>query len=236
MKKFFALFYYQLLMCCRVPESIFFTILLSPLLFIIFGFAFRIDSGYAEFFLPGMIGSMVCSDALYAVGPVIKKYYSLNIVKYFYNYPISTPYLFIGFIASRIIFVFISMLLLIAVSYLIFDFSPDLVALLRYIPGIFLIFTIYSLIGLSISLWGLRDNKDQGVIGLYYMLTIFLSDAFFVLTKANVVFDIIGYFFPLRSVLDFMRGNTISLLYSIAWVIALLLVFVYIVKRISFKR
>ena len=67
MKKFFALFYYQLIMCCRVPESIFFTILLSPLLFIIFGFAFRIDSGYAEFFLPGMIGSMVCSDALYAV-------------------------------------------------------------------------------------------------------------------------------------------------------------------------
>ena len=128
------------------------------------------------------------------------------------------------------------MLLLIAVSYVIFDFSPDLGALLRYIPGIFLIFTIYSLIGLSISLWGLRDNKDQGVIGLYYMLTIFLSDAFFVLTKANVVFDVIGYLFPLRSVLDFMRGNTISLLYSIAWAIALLFVFVYIVKRISFKR
>ena len=55
------------------------------------------------------------------------------------------------------------MLLLIAVSYVIFDFSPDLGALLRYIPGIFLIFTIYSLIGLSISLWGLRDSTAWAI-------------------------------------------------------------------------
>ena len=236
MKKFFALFYYQFLQSCRVPESIFFTILLSPILFIIFGIAFHIDTEYAEFFLPGIIGSMVCSDALYSVGPVIKKYYSLNIVKYFYNYPVKLPYLFMGFIAARIIFILFSMLLLIAVSYFIFGFSPNIGTLCRYILGIFLIFTIYSFAGLSISLWGLHDNKDQGVIGLYYMLTIFLSDCFFVLTKANVVFDIIGYFFPLRCVLDFIRGSNISLWYCTAWVIALFVGFAYIIKRISFKR
>ena len=231
MKKFVALFYYQFLMSCRVPESVFFTVILSPILFVIFGFAFHIDADYAEFFLPGIIGSMVCSDALYAVGPVIKKYYSLNIVKYFHGYPIKMPYLFGGFVAARIIFVILSMLLLIAVSHSIFDFFPGCDAFLRYTLGIVLIFTIYSLIGLSISLWGLRDNKDQGIIGLYYMLTIFLSDAFFVLTKANVFFDFMGYLFPLRCVLDFMRGNPISLLYSMGWILVLIVVFVKIVKK-----
>lgn len=236
MKKFIALFYYQFLMSCRVPEPIFFTIILSPILFVIFGFAFRINTDYAAFFLPGIIGSMVCSDALYAVGPVIKKYYSLNIVKYFHGYPVRMPYLFGGFILSRIIFVTFSMLLLIVVSYSIFDFFPSPDALLRYIVGIVLIFTIYSLIGLSISLWSLRDNKDQGIIGLYYMLTIFLSDAFFVLTKANAFFDAIGYLFPLRCVLDFMRGHSISLLYSAGWILLLTVIFVNILKKIKFTR
>lgn len=236
MKKFVALFYYQFLMSCRVPESIFFTIVLSPILFVIFGFAFHINADYAEFFLPGIIGSMVCSDALYAVGPVIKKYYSQNIIKYFQGYPVKMLYLFGGFIVARIIFVLFSMLLLMAVSYSIFDFSPSYGAFLRYVLGIILIFTIYSLIGLSISFWGLRDNKDQGIIGLYYMFSIFLSDAFFVLTKANAFFDIIGYAFPLRSVLDFMRGNPIGLLYSLGWVLVLVLVFVKILKKIKFIR
>lgn len=223
-------------MSCRVPESIFFTVILSPILFIIFGFAFHIDVDYAEFFLPGIIGSMVCSDALYAVGPVIKKYYSLNIIKYFYNYPVRITHLFSGFIAVRIIFVIFSMLLLIAVSYIIFDFSPGYSTFLRYIIGIILIFAIYSFIGLSISLLGLRDNKDQGIIGLYYMLTIFLSDAFFILTKVNTFFDVIGYLFPLRCVLDFMRGNPVSLLYSMIWIFVLIVVFISIVKKNNFTR
>jgi ABC-2 type transport system permease protein len=68
------------------------------------------------------------------------------------------------------------------------------------------------------------------------MLTIFLSDAFFVLSKANITFDVIGYFFPLKTVLIFMRGNEFSLLYCFAWMVFSFFIFYRIIKKIKLNR
>lgn len=236
LKKWFYIFYYQYVSSCRVPESVVYTIILSPLLFVIFGYAFRIDIEYTKFFLPGMIGCMVCSDALYSVGPVIKKYYSMNIVRYFKGYPVNILSLFVGFVLTRLIFIILSMALLVILSVLLFGFNPSLVDLGRYLIGTFFIFATYSFIGITISFYGLEDNKDQGIIGIYYMVTIFLSDAFFVLSKANLAFDIIGYFFPLRVMLNFMRGDNMSLAYSAAWMVASLIMFFWVIRKIKLTR
>ncbi len=237
LKKNFSIFYFQFLASCRSRESVFFTIILSPLLFIIFGLAFRIDSTYAMFFLPGMIAGTVSSDALYAVGPVIKHYYAQNIIRYFKNYPINIAGLFIGFIITRLIFIFIATLILLLLSTYLFNFTPSILYLSRYLVGFFLIFSIYSFIALTISFYGIKDNKDQGIVGIYYMLTIFLSDAFFVLSKAHVIFDIIGYLFPLKVTLIYMRSGNISyFIYSLAWLFFSFLIFYRSLKNIQLTR
>jgi ABC-2 type transport system permease protein len=106
----------------------------------------------------------------------------------------------------------------------------------RYLIGTVIVFAIYSFIALTISFYGIKDNKDQGIIGIYYMLTIFLSDAFFVLSKANITFDIVGYFFPLRTILTYMRGDIFSLIYSFMWLIVSFLVFYYRIKKVNLTR
>ncbi|MCU7603714.1 hypothetical protein N4Q47_04220, partial [Riemerella anatipestifer] len=181
----FSIFKSQFLGSLRSKESVFFSIFLPPLLFIIFGLAFNVDKEYAKFFLPGMIGSIFVSDALYAVGPVIKNYYTLQIIRYFRGYPINIAWIFINFIFVRLIFVFFSSMILIAISYFLFNFMPDIIVFIRYVIGILIGFIIYSFIALTISFYGIEDNKDQGILSILYFLSIFLSDSFFVLSKVN---------------------------------------------------
>jgi ABC-2 type transport system permease protein len=204
---------------------------------VIFGYAFRIDEDYTRFFLPGMIGCMVCSDAIYSIGPVIKKYYTMNIVRYFRGYPVNILSLFVGFVLTRLIFITLSMILLITLSVLLFCFNPSLVDLGRYLAGTFFIFTTYSFIGISISFYGIEDNKDHGIIGIYYLVTIFLSDAFFILSKANLFFDILGYFFPLRVMLNFMRGGDyMNLVYSALWMGVSLTIVLIVIRSLKLTR
>lgn len=233
---FQKLFYYQLLVSLRSKESVFFAIFLPALLFIIFGYSFGINSDYAKFFLPGMIGSVFAADALYAVGPVIKNYYSMNIVRYYKNYPVNISYLFLGFIITRLIFIVFSSLILILLSGILFYYIPSLNEFLRYLIGIFLGFSIYSFIALTISLYGIQDNKDQGILSIIYFLTIFLTDAFFVISKANLTFDLIGYVFPLKVILIFMRGDDSFFMYSLAWLTLSYLIFHFRINKIQLKR
>ena len=226
----------QLIGSLKSKEAVFFSIFLPPLLFVIFGLAFRVDGEYAKFFLPGMIGSIFVSDALLAVGPIIKNYYTLKIVRYFRGYPLSISWLFVSFILTRLFFVMVSSLILIILSTFIFDYTPNLFIFARYVIGMILGFSIYSLIALTISFYGIEDNKDQGILSILFFMSIFLSDAFFVLSKVNVAFDVVGYFFPLRIVLDFMRGNDLSIIYCLLWLVFSFVIFYYRIRRIELKR
>ncbi len=225
LKSLSATFYYQFLSSLRSWQSIFFTIFLTPILLVVFGYAFNMNSEYIQFFLPGMIAATLCSDALYAVGPVIKSYYQTGVIKYFKNYAPNITYLFFGFIATRLVFVISATTLLIALAYLLFGFKPSVQELGRYAIGSVLIFSIYSFIALSISFSGLKDNKDQNIISFYYLLTIFLTDCFFQLSKANTFFEIIGYVFPMKYILRFMRGENTYLIHSLLWLLLTYTVF-----------
>ncbi|MCY4561965.1 MAG: ABC transporter permease [Flavobacteriaceae bacterium] len=232
------LFHYQFLSSfLRNKETLIYTIFLPSFLFIIFGLAFRIDSRYASFFLPGVIGSIIASDGFYAVGPVIKNYYTLQVVRYFRGYPLNIIWLFITFILTRLIFIGIASIIVIILSVYVFDFTPSFKSLIFYLIGIVLGFSIYSLIGLTISLFGIKDNKDQALLTPLYLMSIFLSDAFFNLSSINSFFSIISYLFPLTPVLDFMReGDLLSLLYCLIWLLISLTLYYVKLNSMGLKR
>ncbi len=231
-----SLFWAHLISSLRSFPSVFFTIFLPALLFVIFGFAFRVDASYAVFFLPGMIGTVFASDALHAVGPVIKKYYSLHIVRHFRLYPLPLAWLFLCFIATRLIFVLVASCILIFLSGFLFGYLPDFPTLMRYLAGVITGFSIYSLIALCVSFFGLADGKDEGILSVYYFLSIFLSDAFFVLSARGPFFDALGYAFPLKVVLQFMRGDMTALLYCSVWLVASLTMFILIINKLKLRR
>lgn len=220
----------------RSSETVLLTILLPCVLFVIFGLAFSVDSVYAAFFLPGMIGSIITSDALYSVAPEIKKYYTLQIVRYFRGYPLNIIWIFVTLILTRLVYISFASVLVILLSVFIFDYTPDFNSLILYLIGIFLGFSIYSLIGLTISLYGIKDDKDQSIFTLVYLMSIFLADAFFKMSRANDFFSVVSYFFPLRPVLDFMRGDLISVVYCFIWLLASLIFYYFKVNSMELKR
>lgn len=229
-----ALFGAQFKATTRSLPSLFYTILLPAFLFVVFGLAFSINEAYAAFFLPGMIGVMVSSDGLYAVGGVIKEYYRQGIVREFRSYPVSLFWLFSTFIMVRLIYVAASVALLVLISWAMFDYLPDAATVLRYVFAIACGFASYSFIGLMIGFWGIQDNKDQPIISIYYFLGMFLSDAFMNLAARWAFMKTVTYFlFPLRSMLEFMRGDDAAAAGCVLWVLASMGAFALMMRRMK---
>jgi ABC-2 type transport system permease protein len=231
-----ALMRVQLISSCRSFPSVFYTIVLPIVLFVIFGAAFNVDGAYAVFFLPGMIGVMTSSDALFAVGPVMKEYYRQGIVREFKGYPLPLPWLFITFIATRLIFVLISATLLMTVSALFFGYMPGAAELVRYAIAVTLGFATYGFLALCISFMGIADNRDQGIISLYYFLGMFLSDAYLALSERWPVLGIVGYIFPLKPMLQFMRGDPWAFGPMLAWLAAAGTGFILLTRSMRLQR
>lgn len=233
---FLALMKVQAISSGRSFPSIFYSVVLPAFLFIVFGLVFGVDAEYAAFFLPGMMGVMVTSDALYAVGPVIKAYHQQGIFREFKTYPVPTAWLFISFILARLVVVCISSALLITLSAVLFGYLPSLETIALYALGIILGFMIYSLIALMISFAGITDNRDQGFISVLYFGGMFLSDAYMRLSTRGVLFDIIGYVFPLKPVLQVMRGDLMALPIVGCWLAASFVLYLLVINRARFQR
>ena len=230
------LFYYQFCSSCRSFASVFYTIFLPLVIFAIFGTFFGVDENYAVFFLPGMLGVMSSSDALFAVGPVIKEYFRQGIVREFRSYPINMVWLFTTFIFTRILFVMTSALLLCVASVILFGYFPNLEVGFRIVLGLILNFFTYGFIALTISFWGIADNRDQGILSIYYFLGMFLSDAFFNLSQTNDFFYVVGYFFPLRVTLEFIRGDYLALIWCLIWLLSAITSFILQMRMMSTHR
>ena len=74
---------YQLLIYLRIKQAVFFSIAFPVFLFVIFGNIWGVNEGYIPFLLSGIIGMTIASDGLFAVGPVIREYYTNGLIKYF---------------------------------------------------------------------------------------------------------------------------------------------------------
>lgn len=233
---FISLFKVQMLSSLRSFPSVFYTIILPVVLFLIFGAVFNVDGEYAHFFLPGMIGVMVSSDALFAVGPVMKEYFRQGIVREFRTYPFPLSWLFITFILTRLIFVMASATLLIFVSAVAFNYVPTASETSRFILAVLPAYASYSFIALIFSFWGIQDNRDQALISLYYFLGMFMSDAFISLSARWPILDVTGYIFPLKPALEFMRGDWNKFPIQIIWTGIAFGAFWHLTRSLRLKR
>ena len=223
MKSLAIIIKYQLQAARAEPFGIIFTLLLPLLLFVLFGLIFSLgqqNAGYAEFVLPGMIGVMCSSDALYMVGPIIRAYLTQGLAREFKSLPLWTGHLFLGFVVTRLIFVMISMACLIGASAALFSYLPSGVDAVRMLVGAVMTFAAYALLAVGISLLANSIAVDYGFANLYYFLGMFLCDAFFVLFEDDTMLYAATFAFPLRPALLFMRGEDWPLAILAAWMLA----------------
>lgn len=226
---------YQLRAATADPLGVFFTILLPLILFAFFGFAFGLGNGrgteYALFVLPGMIGVMCSSDALYMVGPTIRAYLAQGLVREFKGLPLWTGHLFLGFAATRLIFVLVSMVCLVVASKFLFGYAPDGLVVARILFGAAVTFVAYALLAVAVSIYANSSMGDYGFGSVYYFLGMFLCDAFFVMFEEGSTPYMISFAFPLRPALLFMRGEDWPLLILAAWILAATALVVFALRR-----
>ena len=226
---------YQLRAARGDPYGVVFTLLVPLLLFALFGLIFGLGqnrgTAYAEFVLPGMIGVMCSSDALYMVGPMIRTYLTQGLAREFKSLPLWTGHLFLGFAATRLIFVIISMAILIVASAALFSYLPAGMDALRILAGAAMTFVAYALLAVGVSLLGNSSAVDYGFASVYHFLGMFLCDAFFVMFENDSMLYALAFAFPLKPALLFMRGEDWPLAILAAWVLAGLALVVLVLRR-----
>ena len=226
---------YQLRAARGDPFGVIFTLLVPLLLFALFGLIFGLGQNqgvaYAEFVLPGMIGVMCSSDALYMVGPMIRTYLTQGLAREFKSLPLWTGHLFLGFATARLVFVTISMACLIVASAALFSHLPSGAEALRILVGAAATFAAYALLAVGISLLANSSAVDYGFASVYHFLGMFLCDAFFVLFENDSMLYALAFVFPLKPALLFMRGEDWPLAILAAWMLAGLALVVLILRR-----
>ena len=80
----------------------------------------------------------IASDGLFAIGPVIKEYYNNGLIKYLRKQPFNIIYHFLGLIFSRIILLFLVVLLLCITSIIVFKYNVTIKELINYFLGVFI--------------------------------------------------------------------------------------------------
>ncbi len=229
--------YYQLLISLRTKKSVFFTIVFPIFLFIIFGSIWGTgQKEYISLILSGIIGMAISSDGLFAVGPVIKHYYSSGLIKYLRKMPFNILLHFSGLIISRIITLFFTVALLCVVAKLMFGYTVSLTEVINYIFGVFIGMFIFSFLGLVASFSGIKKDAINDLsINFIFFIILFTSNAFYPVGDFNKIIGFIGNILPLNPVLSILRGNGFNM-FIIFWLIIPALIFYFLFNKIKFSR
>lgn len=228
--------YYQLLIFLRIKQAVFFTVVFPVFLFIVFGSIWNNSSKeYIPFLLSGIIGMIIASDGLYAIGPVIKEYYGNGFIKYLRKLPFNILLHFSGLILGRVITLLVIIPLLCIVSYFVFDYLISLVQFLNYIMGMLIGLFVFSFIGLILNFSNVRKGVDRSVTSFVYFLILFTGDAFYPTGEFNKIIEVIGDILPLNPILDILRDGkfTWPILF---WTLGPLLIFHFTFKKFNIKR
>jgi len=203
--------YYQLLIFLRIKQAVFFTVAFPTFLFIIFGSIWGTkQEDYVSFLLSGIIGMTIASDGLFAIGPVIKEYYSNGLIKYLRKLPFNILLHFVGLIISRVISLILIVIMLCLTAYLMFNYRVTFSELISFIVGVFIGLFVFSFLGLVITFSGIKQGADKGIINFIYFIILFTSNAFYPVGEFNKLIGFIGNILPLNSILSILRGDNMS--------------------------
>ena len=226
--------YYQFLMFLRIKQAVFFSLVFPVFLFFIFGNLWgTADKDYISLLLSGIIGMTVASDGLFAVGPVVKEYYSSGLIKYLRKLPFNILWHFTGLILSRIISLLFILALLCLTAKLAFDYSVTLSQLLDFVSGIFIGLFLFSFTGLVITFSGIKHNSSTGLINLIYFIMLFTSKTFYQIE--NDMINLVGNILPLNSILSILRGEGLHTS-IIAWLLFTIALFYFLFNKVKFGR
>lgn len=228
--------YYQFLIFLRIKQAVFFTIAFPIFLFVIFGSIWGAQhDGYVSFLLSGIISMTIASDGLFAIGPVVKEYYSNGLIKYLRKLPFNILLHFMGLIISRIISLLFIVVLLCITAFLMFGYMVTSLEILNFIIGVFVGLFVFSFLGLVVTFSGIKQGADKGIINFIYFVILFTSNAFYPVGEFNKLIGYIGNILPLNHILSILRGDGVNYLLGI-WALIPMLMFVYLFKKAKFKR
>ena len=228
--------YYQFLIFLRIKQAVFFTIAFPIFLFVIFGSIWGTQhDGYVSFLLSGIIGMTIASDGLFAIGPVIKEYYSNGLIKYLRKLPFNILLHFMGLIISRVISLLFIVFLLCITAYLMFDYTVTSLEIVNFIIGVFVGLLIFSFLGLVVTFSGIKQGADKGIINFIYFVILFTSNAFYPVGEFNKLIGYIGNSLPLNPILSILRNDGTNYFLTI-WLLAPIILFVFLFKNVKFNR
>ena len=161
-----------------------------------------------DFFLPGMIGFALIGAAVFGVA---FSFYSLRetlVLKRMYSTPIKKLYIILGESLAKVIFQLVTVVVLIAFGYFVYDFTlaNGLVTFLNMLILSFLALLVFMGFGFLIT----GVAKNQNVIPIYANLFMFpqyfLSGTFFAKSALPQFLQPIIKFLPLTALNDAMRN------------------------------
>lgn len=229
--------YYQYVIFLRLKPAMFFTVVFPVFLFIVFGFIWGTpgDTTYFTFLLTGIAGTTALSDGLFAVGPVVKDYYSSGFIRYVRQMPMPTAHV-AGLFLSRYVVLSGVVLLLTLTGGLLFGLQPSVWEVVRLLGATALGFTCFSVLGLAVSFLGDKVEKEKGVANILYFLAIFTSPAFYPIDLINPAVASFGEWLPLTPVLQLARGEAMNWPCLLIWTAIALPLFLYGLKRKQITR
>lgn len=237
MKVLISSIYYQLLSSMRIKQAVFFTVIFPAFIFLIFSSIWGInDKGYCVFLLTGICAMTIASDGLFAIGGVIKQYYTSGVMKFVKVMPYNIITHIISLVFSRMIYILFSFSILFILGGSLFGVMLNLSQYLSILTGLILGLIEFSFLGLLISFTNMKAESEKGLINVVYFGLIFLSDTFYPMTEINPVFEGIVEFSPITPLLKVLRGDYSYSLYLALWAVVFLALFCFFFKRFQIKR
>ncbi len=228
--------YFHLINYLRIKQAVFFSIAFPIFLFLVFGSIWGINQEeYVASLFTGVMGMTIASDGLFAIGPVIKEYYASGLIKYLRKLPMNILSYFIGLIISRIISLFVVLILLSVVSKLVFNYNPSPEQIMNLVLGIVVGLFLFAFLGLTVSFSGIKNGSEKGLINFVFFGILFTSNSFYPVGQFNQVVGTIGDILPLNPILHLLRGEEKSLTILI-WLIIPIVLFSLLFRRVKFAR
>lgn len=191
----------------RNKEASFFTLVFPVFLFVLFGAIWGRSGSYLQMLLPGVIGISIASDALFSVGPVIRRYAENGVLKFLRSLPPRTLAHFGGTVANRVLLMSVSVFLLCGVAALGFDVAITGPMIVTDLLGVVVGGWAFSAIGLTAA-FASDSVSPRGLLNLLYLPMLFVSGAFYPISILPDSLQTIAYLLPLTHLVEFLKGQS----------------------------
>jgi ABC-2 type transport system permease protein len=184
-----------------IPAFIYFALSVLPV-----GKFVQTNFEYSNFVLPGIIAMTIMQSGIYSLAYALVELKARGVIKRFLATPMTKTELIFGLLGSRILLVFIQVILLTLLGVFVFDatFAWNIVsvALLVLLGG-----SIFLLIGLMISSWSDSYQTAAPITSAIALPMTFLGGIFYPIETLPKALQIAAKILPITYLSDGLRQN-----------------------------